>query len=731
MPARNEPPGGAPQPGGWHRYLPLLLLIAAGLAAVPFAGRVVIANGNSSWTDAQGPSATALAQVESRFGRQDGFVIMVSAADVLAAPVVAWQQRLGAAVTTLPGVAGIDSLATAQDVQLDEGEPVPVALLAQPRERILAHPLYRNLLIAADGRAAGILVRLATTVDADAGIALEQRLRKLLASTPPPSGAEAVLGGLMCQQQAINRAVAADQRLTVPASLGLLALVLLSVLRDLRLAALALLAVGGALAWTFAALALAGRPVDAILGLLPPLVMGIGVATSLHLAFAMAETVSGCDPHPGRAALRRTVMPLLLATFTTMAGVGGLWWGAVPAVRDFALWGALAVLLAALWPFLLLLATAPLLPPATWTRLHDGWAGRRLGRFLGRIAGGCVRHRRWVLAGYGVAIVAGLLACSRLRVDADFVHALPADDPVRQAHAAIDSRLTGTLACDVLIDPGHAPTAADLAALATLTAALRADPGFVHVLSLTDAVELVRGGTGREALAVAADLRLFAREVHQRFVGPSLSNGPGTTLRLQARQSDGSVAEASAAARRAEAAARAAFPGATVAVASGALLLDETTGRIVPAIAQGLVVSLAANVILLLIFLRRPWLALAALPLAGLPLLFTYAALPAVDWPLDIGISMIACVALGIIMDDAIHMTYALHRHADAAEAARDIGPVLTAACLALSLAFSACAFGGFSYTRRFGVLLATAFIVGLIVNLTLAPAILRKGEKP
>lgn len=716
---------------GWRRYLPLLLLVAAGLAAVPYASRVVVANGNDSWIDPEGPSATALAQVEARFGRQDGFVIMVGADDVLAAQVVAWQRRIGESASAMPGVVGIDSLATARDVRLDDGEPVPVELLSQPRERILAHPLYRNLLVAGDGRAAGILIRIAATVDADAGIALEARLRGLLASTPPPAGAEAVLGGLMCQQQAINRAVAADQRLTVPASLALLALVLLSVLRDIRLAALALMAVGGALAWTFALLAIAGRPIDAILGLLPPLVMGIGVATSLHLSFAMAAAVAGGDPQPGRAALRRTTMPLLLATFTTMAGVGGLWWGAVPAVRDFAVWGALAVLLAAVWPFLMLLAAAALLPPQAWTRLQRGWAGHPLGAALGRMAAACVQQRKLVLGLYASAVVAGVLACSHLRVDADFVHALPATDPVRQAHAAIDGRLTGTLACDILIDPGRAPTAQDLATLASLTATVRADPGFVHAISLADAVDLVRGESGRDAAAVADDLRLFAREVHGRFVGTALGAAPGTTLRVQARQSDGSVADASAAARRAALAASAAFPGATVAVASGALLLDETTKRIVPAIAQGLIVSLVANVVLLLIFLRRPWLAIAALPLAGLPLLFSYAALPALGWPLDVGVSMIACVALGIIMDDAIHMAYALHRHEDPADAARDTGPVLTAACLALSVAFSACALGGFTYTRRFGILLAAAFVVGLIVNLTLAPAILRKERKP
>lgn len=713
-------------------WLPFLLVLAAGLALAPLAGRVTTANGNRSWIDAAGPSARALLQVEERFGRQDGFVVLLTAADVLDATLLDWQRRMVAGISALPGIAGIDSLVTARDVKDDDGEPVPVALTAQPRDRILSHPLYRNLLIAPDGHAAGILVRLTAVVDDDAAVALEQRLRALLAAEPPSAGARAVLGGLPCQQQAINHVVAADQRLTVPVSLALLALVLIAVLRDGRLVALALGAVGSALAWTFAILVLAGRPVDALLGLLPPLIMGIGVATSLHLCFAMAAAVAAGEARPGRAALRHTAMPLLLATLTTIAGVGGLWWGAVPAVQAFAPWAALGVLLAAAWPFLWLLTAMPLLPAHAWTRLHDGWAGRRLGAVLGRIAGACARQRRWVLGVYAVAIITGVFACSRLRADADFVHALPDHDPVRQAHAAIDRDLTGTLGCDVLVDLGHPPTAADLTALDGLTQTLRRDPGIAHVLSLADAVALVRVGDGRrDAAAVVADLRVFAREVLDRFLGAGLDGRAGTTLRIMARQHDGGIADACAAARRAETAARAAFPVATVVVASGALLLDETTGHIAPAIAQGLVVSLIANALLLLVFLRRPWLALVGIPLAGLPLLFTYATLPALGWPLDVGVSMIACVALGIIMDDAIHMAYALHRHGDAADAARAVGPVLVAACVALSLAFSACALGDFAYTRRFGILLAAAFIAGLIVNLTLAPALMRKEPRP
>ncbi len=43
---------------------------------------------------------------------------------------------------------------------------------------------------------------------------------------------------------------------------------------------------------------------------------------------------------------------------------------------------------------------------------------------------------------------------------------------------------------------------------------------------------------------------------------------------------------------------------------------------------------------------------------------------------------------------------------------------------MALALSFSACDLGGFTYTRRFGVLLIMAFASGLLGNLVLAPAL-------
>lgn len=712
-----------------RRWFPLALLLLLTALALPWAARVRVSAGAGGWIDAHGPAASALAELEGRFGRQDGFVVALFAPDVLAADCVDWQRRTAAAIAALPGIAGVDGLPSAQDVVVEDGAPAPLPLLEAERAGILGHPLYAGLLVARDGRAAALLAALRGEVDEAGAAALARRIQELLAAAPPPAGTQAVLGGLPMQQAAINRAVLADQALTVPLTFALLAVVLAAVLRDARLVGLCLATIGCSLAWTMAALGLAGRSVDALIGLLPALVLGIGVATSLHLVHAIAEAMRAGAERPLRRALRSAALPLLLATLTAIAGVAGLWWGAVPAVRSFAPWASLGVLVAGLAPFLFIPAAMPLIPAASWAAPAAGWAGDRLGLALGRLAAGCQRNRIAVLATAAAAAVAGSLLCLQLRVDADFVHALPSGDPVRQAHERIDAGLTGAVGLDLLIDVGHVPTAEDLRGVDAVAAGLRREPSVAHVLTLADVVRLVgERGDHRPSAAVLADLRIGAKPVYQRLVGRSLGDrAQATTLRIMARQHDGGIAEAAAAARRAEASAHAAFPQATVRVASGALLLDETTNRLLPATVNSLAASKIAVVLLLLLFLRRLRLALIAMAITLLPLLLTYAAIPALGWPLDVAVSMIACIALGMIMNDAVHLTYALDRHPDAGAALRACGPALTASAIALGIAFAACAAGGFAYTRRFGILLALAFAIGLAVNLLVAPALARR----
>ncbi len=713
----------------------LLIALILTLAGVPLLLRLEISSGNEAWVDRSGAAWASMAALEQRFGRDEGFVIGIFAPDVLTPAMTQWQGLITTRLSTMPHVGRVMSLTAADDVVVDEFGPAPTKLLRpgatlsdDQRKRVLGHPLYRDLLVAGDGRAAAIVIDLARHHDEAGAAEMHTWITAILGRNPPPADTTVVLGGLPAQKSAINQVVAADQRLTVPATVLVLTLLLLLILRHPLLVLVPLASLVTAVVWTYALVAATGQPLDAILGLLPPLVMGIAVATALHLVYALTNAWQQQAPEPLRSAMRQVTMPLVLATLTTIAGVGGLWWGPVEAVRQFAPFGAAGVLFAATASYLWLWALADHLPRSAGTRLVAGPFGDRLGLRLGNVAGWCARHRVVVLTLYALLTAAGTWSLTRITADANFLRALPTDNPVRLAHERIDRELTGILPLDLLIDLGRPIAAADLPHLASLTTALRQDPTIGYTIGLNDVIDLVntRAADAQQDASddPLADVRLGASSVWRYLIGVGQHGGQDHTIRVIARQRDGSVAINAAVAHAAVKRAQSLFPGATVQAASGCLLLDETSQRLVPSVTWSLVLSLPAIALLLLLFLRSWRLALIAIPVAGLPLLFTYALLPSIGWHLDIGVSMIACVALGIIMDDSIHMSAAMNRTDTEATAAGAVGPVLLGACLALSGAFLACLLGGFSYTRHFGALLALAFVIGLVVNLTLAPAL-------
>jgi predicted RND superfamily exporter protein len=735
-----------------RRSIPLLIAMAATLALVPAAARLSMATGNDAWIDRAGPAFVALQAVDARFGRDDGFVIGVFAEDVLALAVRGWQAGLEDRLRVLPGVAGVRSLLSAQDVQVDAFGPGAVPLIparaagteleARERERLLHHPLYANLLADPNGRGAAILVTLRADCDEAAADRLNRDLNGLLAQLPPPAGTAAVIGGLPAQKQAINAVVLADQRVTVPLSLFIHCCLMLLIVRRRVLVLIPVLSIVSSMVWTYALIALAGKPLDAVLGLLPPLVMGVAVASALHLIYAFASARLLGQPQPLASALRATRAPLLLATAATTAGVLGLHWGPVPAVRGFAPFAAASIVLAALAPVLWLWALSPWIDDGTCRQLREGSFGEPLGRRLGLIAGWSVRRRWWVLGLVAVTVAASAVSLTRLSSDADFLHALPPADPVRQAHDRLDHGVTGVLGLDLLIDPRRPLQIQDLDRLAQVEAGMRADPSMVVVVSLADLMGYIGARTAAagqrfDAAAALSDLPIGAPAAWKELVGAPLAGGPAppapataaaaapsTTLRIIARQRDASMAGNAAGARAAEVAARAAFPGATVIAASGGQLLDETSQRMIPAVVRCLLLPLPVLAVLLVVVLRSLRLAALALPVAGLPLLVTYAALPVVGWPVDIGVSMIACIALGVVLDDAARMLVALGHERDATSAITRHGPVLVGTSLAMAGSFLACLAGAFAYTRHFGILLAAAFIIALVVNLCATPAL-------
>lgn len=491
---------------------------------------------------------------------------------------------------------------------------------------------------------------------------------------------------------AIARALAEENRRIVPAILGTLALLLALCYRSLALVLGLLLPALGGVFLLGGIQNLLGLDLDPISALLPPVLLSVGVAGSVHIVERfLAYRADGADAaYAVRAAIRSMRVPAGLAVATTLAGFLGLVVSPIPAVARFGLLAALGVALTCglafvlLPPWLRLCASAGVL--AERARRRSSWRG--LGA---RLAIG-VRSRALAIAVLGVGLT-GVMAWSwsHLRVDTDPLKVLPEKHRFRVATQRIAAHLGGIETFDLWLE--GAPPLTPLRTVQLLGAVV-AEDGVAgpagEARRAADGSTLLRfllepsGSSARE--------RLFARaEERAREFGWERAHATGAAV---------------AVARDSEALVRGQWVGLafTLVFLWGAMCLGFRSLRLGT-------LGLLPNV---------------------LPCVLLYGSLAALDRPLSLGTAMIGSVLLGLIVDDTIHFLHAYARarrmgggrSSSMVRALRHSGRAIVVTSAVLALGFAAAVLGELETTREFGVLAAGTILVALATDLVLLPAI-------
>jgi predicted RND superfamily exporter protein len=105
----------------------------------------------------------------------------------------------------------------------------------------------------------------------------------------------------------------------------------------------------------------------------------------------------------------------------------------------------------------------------------------------------------------------------------------------------------------------------------------------------------------------------------------------------------------------------------------------------------------------------------------------------ALEIALDVGTVMIACVALGLLVDDSTHFLYRLREEADrtadtrhaVARAMNLSGRPIVFTSIVLSLGFLVLGFASFNPVINFGILASMVAVLGLVFDLVVLPALL------
>ncbi len=682
-------------------------------------------------------------EARALFGEHQTALVALPTNDVFTAESLARIDRITRALEKLPGVRRVVSVANASHVVEDEegalvgsvgAEARDPAALERLRANVRENAVYRGVLVSRDERVAAFLVFFARQDDAEL---MARDYPGLIAEAAAPD--EVWVTGAPILQAATSRMLLRELSLVVPGALGVGALILGVAFGSLRGVLVPVATILLATLWTLGTLAWWGRPLNLVTVIVPVFVVAIGLAYAMHVLAEFYRTPAG--EGRGREALSRRVRlgmagvsaPLLVAGATTAVGLLALALSPLSAVREFGLLAALGVAYTVVLCFTLVPAGLRLSG-----RVSRGRApGERLfDRLASRLARFDLR-RRGAVVGVGLLILAvGGVAATRIRVDASYVRDFPREHPARVHYESIDAAFGGASPLSIVIESGVDDTFTEpevLAEVASLQRWLEAQPEVGGTTSLADHLAVIHrsmmgAGLLPETQTLAKQLLIFGGgEAIEGYADLRFR-----TTRIAVRthiQSSEAVADLLGRIERR----LAELPAPLRARATGdAVLLSRTVDRIARGQILSVGLALVAIYLILAALFTSPWVGFLALLPNGVPLAIYFGLLGVAGLPLDPSSSVIACIALGIAVDDTIHYLVRFQeearRHASESEATgralRAVIRPISFTTLLLCASFLMLTASELRNQVQFGALAALTVGLAWVVDVTLTPAL-------
>jgi predicted RND superfamily exporter protein len=741
------------------------LLVTALLGV--FASRLRFESALESVLPAGDPAVAFYEQVRQQFGSDDVGVVGVLADDVFSPATLVTIARLTAALGALPGVQSVLSITNTKDVAADVVNPPPLLPRMPPtpedvealRAKLAAVPLYRENLIAADGRGAAINVVFEPMSDARyADLDLDGRIARILAAEEGP--VRLYYTGAAHVKQAAVQLMRHDLAFFTPIAVAVVIVSLWLSFRTKRGVVLPLMAVSIALVCTLGVLVLSGRAITLGTFVLPPLLLVVGSSYAIHV---MARYYEQAEQGTERRAVverafARVWLPLSISVLTTVIGFGALMVNRIPAIWELGAFAVVGVLVLGVVCLTFLPATLALMPvERVARRARDG--SPALSGVLGRLARlvACSPRPVWLVA----AVLAGLalLGMRRIEVDSDFMNYFGQRSTVRQANEIINHEVVGSNPFYVVIEgpePGALRQWVNLWLVKDLQQYLRTLPGITSSVSIVDYLELLESGLNssgggdlvvneRGDLAPAVRARPFWEDRAQldpvlklveqspdTFSSVVTPDFKAASILVRTTLSGSRAIEETLARIREYVANR--FPAELrVRLTGNLVLLSGTTSEIVAGQVKSLALALGVILVVLSLMFLSLRIGLLAIVPNVLPILLFFGVMGWFGIDLNLMTSLIAAIVLGIAIDSTIHYMARLNlelrgetdQQAAITRTIQRVGAPIVYATAALCAGFLVFALSSFIPIQDFGRLSSVAMAASLGANLVLLPSLL------
>jgi hydrophobe/amphiphile efflux-3 (HAE3) family protein len=553
----------------------------------------------------------------------------------------------------------------------------------------------------------------------------------------------AVTGGPVLAEAAQTRN-SGDMRTLIPAMILIIIVVAYGIFRRASLTLLPLVVVGIAVVWTFALMSLARWPMSMISIILVPLVLAVGVAHSIHIIAQYRVDLGRGSGHETsvRNSVVRLLKPCFFTSITTVIGLLSLLVSDLKPVHEFAITAAAGVFAA----FVISVTFLPIM--LLMMRPEDSHkaslAGGAVSRLLNRLHGFESAHTRRILLLALATGIAFFWLAHRVDSGLDPMSWIRHDDPLRIETERVDDAFGGALPLEFLLSSaeGQLSDPANLRRMDEFQDWLVANTTVRLTTSVSDLV--------KEAARIARDEGIdgFALP-RSRIVTDGLLAALGragelepwvtpdySRARIVARIPLSSAQEIvnEIPLIRQRIAEDFADSGVTVELTGHAILAGTMQTHMIDSQLNSFGVALAVVSLVMIVLLRSVVLGLLAMVPNLLPIIIGLGSMALLDIALNPATVMIAAVALGIVVDDTVHLMTAFEREmrrtGKIAEAIRStllhVGRPVVVTTVLLAAGFSMLILGNFLPVRQLGGLIALIAVAALVTDLVFLPAMMR-----
>lgn len=766
-----------------HRWIVLGLCVGAVAGALMLAGNARIDNSYEAYFDPGDPAFRAYEQYREDFGSDEVSYILYSAPDAEhgAFDLGVMRQILSlteALEEEVPFLYEVRSLTNAELIRgsedgieiaaLEDDFPESQAELLALRDEYLARPMLVGGLVSADGLHGALILEMdlsstdpldAIRLDPEGGDGLENLYPQVtesktseILSRPEYEGLVFHVSGDVPLNAAYNRIIGHDSQLLFLITAGVIAAVLALAFRSLVGVLAPLAVVGLSVMFSMALIALLGWKLDLSFGATPTLLTAIGVAHAVHILSEFKQRFRELGDR--REALIETIYlvgtPCLLTSLTTAAGFAAM--GVVPikSIAHMGVYSAFGVFAAFALSLTLLMALlsfgarhrepAPEVAP-------DGSAkgGARVRRILAAVAAFDLRHRKPILVAFALLFAASGVGMTRLVVDSNWLDDFSDRVPLKRDTQVIDEVMGGMANLIYVFDAGEPDGIKEPAALREIERVqeiARAQGGVLRktyslVDILKDLNQAFHGGDPdwyrlpetREL--VAQYLLLYETSGGEEAEEHVSSDYRRAGLELRVAIAPVSLTADLVGSIEAELEQHPLEATSVTLTGIGALWL-KLMDYIVSSQIQGFLLAFVAiGAMMVAIFRSFSLGTIAMLPNLS-PVAVVLGTMGFAGVFLDYSKIMIAAVAIGIAVDDTIHLVMR-YRHefqrcgnyAQALEEALvDVGRALFITSVALVAGFLVLTLSVLASEVTQGLLLATTIVVALIADFFLMPAL-------